>query len=97
MVKFDFSFLTRKKVVNEETLAHTKLNRVMSVLDVTAIGVSCTMGTGIYVIAGAVITQYTGPSFIVSFIIAGLVTFFSGIYIEYKYFYHQKQLHLKSM
>ena len=38
MIKWDFSFLTRKKIVNEETLAHTKLHRVMGVLDVTAIG-----------------------------------------------------------
>ena len=38
MVTWDLSFLTRKKIVNEETLANTKLNRVMGVLDVTAIG-----------------------------------------------------------
>ena len=82
MVKFDLSFLTRKKIVNEEMIANSKLDRVMSLLDVTAIGVSYTMGTGIYVIAGAVITQYTGPSFIFTFLIAGLVTFLSGINLE---------------
>lgn len=100
MVKWNLSFLTRKKIVNEETLAKSQLNRVMSMLDVTAIGkltkalidlcnvslnqailigISSTLGSGIYVLAGSVITKYTGPSIILSFLLAGFATFFSGI------------------
>jgi amino acid permease len=79
MVKFDYSFLFRKKVVNDETLAKSQLSRSLSVLDVTAIGVSSTLGSGIYVLAGSVITIYTGPSIILSFILAGMATFFSGL------------------
>jgi len=53
------------------------------------------LGSGIYVLAGAVITKYTGPSIILSFIFAGLITFFSGIgwlfefleNVKYAYFY----------
>ncbi len=84
MFNFDFSFLFRKKIVNEETLAKSKLSRSLSVLDVTAIGVSSTLGSGIYVLAGSVITIYTGPSIILSFILAGIATFFSGLFFYLK-------------
>ena len=38
MLTCDLSCFYRKKIVNAETLAHSKLSRVMGVLDVTAIG-----------------------------------------------------------
>lgn len=37
------------------------------------------MGSGIYVLSGTVITQYSGPAILFSFIIAAIATFLSGL------------------
>jgi amino acid transporter len=71
-------FLRKKKFSNEDT-AQTNLARVLGLLDISAIGISSTLGSGIYILAGSVIKNYTGPSLILSFICAGFATFFSGI------------------
>ena len=76
---FKSRFLFRKKTFNDDNVHSTNLHRVLGLLDVTAIGISSTLGSGIYVLAGTVITSFTGPSILLSFIIAGLATFFSGI------------------
>jgi amino acid transporter len=83
MKKINFNFLSRKKQFNDESVSASGLNRVMGILDVTAIGISSTLGSGIYVLSGSVIGQYSGPSIIISFIIAGIATFFSGKYKNY--------------
>lgn len=79
MTKCDFKFLTRKKKFDDESVSASGLRRVMGVLDVTAIGISSTLGSGIYVLSGSIIAAFSGPSIILSFIIAGIGTFFSGI------------------
>jgi amino acid transporter len=76
---FKTDFLFRKKKFDTESLTNTNLHRILGIFDVTAIGISSTLGSGIYVLAGTVITKFTGPSIILSFIIAGIATFFSGI------------------
>ena len=43
------------------------------------IGIGCTFGSGVYVLIGNVIANYTGPSIIFSFIIAGIATFLAGL------------------
>jgi biotin transporter BioY len=43
------------------------------------LGISCTLGNGVYVLAGTVIGQYTGPAIVFSFLLAGLITFIAGI------------------
>lgn len=81
---FDWSFLNRKKVYTAQNVQVTQLSRVLSFIDITALGVSCTLGNGIYVLAGEVIARYSGPAIVLSFIVAGLATFIAGIcYAEF--------------
>lgn len=80
----DLSFLFRKKKFDTTTVQATQLSRVLGLMDITALGVSCTLGNGIYVLAGDVIAKYSGPSIAVSFLVAGMVTFIAGIcYAEF--------------
>jgi L-asparagine transporter-like permease len=77
-MKIDLSFLTRKKKYDAVNVHHTNLSRVLKLVDIVALGVSCTLGNGIYVLAGDVIGNYAGPGIIFSFIFAGMVTFIAG-------------------
>lgn len=78
---FNFSYLYRKKKINneEDKIDTYGLSRVLGLTDITAIGISSTLGSGIYVLAGSVIVKYSGPSIMLSFIIAGIATFLSGL------------------
>jgi hypothetical protein len=51
-MKLDLSFLYRKKKYDQTNIENTKLDRVLGLVDITALGVSCTLGNGIYVLAG---------------------------------------------
>jgi hypothetical protein len=51
-MRLDLSFLYRKKTYDENNVHQTKLHRVLGLVDITALGVSCTLGNGIYVLAG---------------------------------------------
>ncbi len=77
-MRLDLSFLNRKKTYNEDNVHQTNLHRVLGLVDITALGVSCTLGNGIYVLAGDVVANYAGPSIVLSFIVAGLATFIAG-------------------
>ncbi len=48
----DLTFLSRKKVYDATNVHVTQLSRVLGFIDITALGVSCTLGNGIYVLAG---------------------------------------------
>jgi amino acid transporter len=76
---FRTDFLFRKKKFDSSSVVSTNLHRILNLFDVTAIGISSTLGSGIYVLAGTVITSLTGPSIILSFVIAGIATFISGL------------------
>ena len=81
-MKSDFSFLYRKKKYDSVNIHETNLSRVLGLVDITALGVSCTLGNGIYVLAGEVIANYAGPSIVLSFIIAGLATGLAGLVLD---------------
>lgn len=73
--------LSRKKPNEEETVVKkNQLKRVLDVYDLTALGTGSTLGCGVYVLAGTVAREYAGPAVVLSFILAAVVSAFSGRY-----------------
>jgi APA family basic amino acid/polyamine antiporter len=53
--------------------------RHMSLFDLIAFGVGCTIGSGVFVLAGVAANQHAGPSSSISYLIAGAVATLSGL------------------
>lgn len=50
----------------------------------TRLGISCSIGASIYLVTMTVISHYTGPAIIVSYLIAGLAALCAGKSISEK-------------
>lgn len=54
------------------------LQKCLTTLDLTSLGVGSCVGTGMYLVAGMVAKKVAGPGVIISFIIAAVASIFSG-------------------
>src|SRR5215217_440011 len=61
-----------------------RLKRVLGPVSLTALGVGAIIGTGIFVLVGRVASDISGPSLMLSFVVAGLACVFAALcYAEF--------------
>lgn len=61
------ALVRRKRYGNADESSESKLARVLTLFDLTALGVGSTLGLGVYVLAGSVAYEQAGPAVVLSF------------------------------
>ena len=68
----------------EEARGDNRLRRVLGPLDLTALGIGCVIGAGIFVATGAAAHNVAGPSLMLSYVVAGITCIFAALcYAEF--------------
>lgn len=68
----------------EELHGENRLRRVLGPVQLTALGVGCIIGTGIFVLTGRAAHDTTGPALMLSFVAAGTACIFAALcYAEF--------------
>lgn len=82
MQSFWKAVIRRKR--SDDVAEQSKLKRVLTLFDLTALGVGSTLGLGVYVLAGSVAYEQAGPAVTLSFLVAAIASAFAGFcYAEF--------------
>ena len=71
--------LLRKKFTRFEDVEDSGLNRCLSALDLTMLGIGAIIGTGIFVLTGIAAATQSGPAVVLSFVLAGAACAFAAL------------------
>ena len=72
------------KMLLAEMSGDHRLSRVLGPVQLTALGIGCIIGTGIFVLTGVAAHDKAGPALILSFVVAGLACIFAALcYAEF--------------
>lgn len=76
----DMGLMSRKAVADiiAEGEQHA-LSKALGPLSITALGIGCIIGAGIFVLTGTAAANYAGPSIMLSFVVGGIACAFVGL------------------
>lgn len=81
------TFFAKKSLddlVNEASESTEGLRRTLDAKSLTALGIGCIIGAGIFVLTGQAAAQYAGPAIAFSFVLSGIGCAFAGLcYAEF--------------
>lgn len=71
-------------LLQKEVKTQSRLKRVLGPVSLTALGIGCVIGAGIFVLTGIVAHDKTGPAIMLSFVVSGTACIFAALcYAEF--------------